>query len=80
HFHSQVCLLRSSANINGRRQPPPRKAPQPTDSDQDQDLDPQQPQEEGEAADSPRAPQAQGTDMFVFVANVVASSNCLQHY
>ncbi|XP_041420517.1 myb-related transcription factor, partner of profilin-like [Xenopus laevis] len=38
---------------------PPRTAPQPTDSDQDQDLDPLQPQEEGEAADSPRGPQAQ---------------------
>ncbi|XP_041423622.1 myb-related transcription factor, partner of profilin-like [Xenopus laevis] len=38
---------------------PPRTVPQPTDSDQDQDLDPQQPQEEGEAAESPRAPQAQ---------------------
>ncbi|XP_041426545.1 myb-related transcription factor, partner of profilin-like [Xenopus laevis] len=38
---------------------PPRTVPQPPDSDQDQDLDPQQPQEEGEAAESPRAPQAQ---------------------
>ncbi|OCT93128.1 hypothetical protein XELAEV_18016195mg [Xenopus laevis] len=38
---------------------PPRTAPQSTDSDQDQNLDPQQPQEEGEVSDSPRAPQAQ---------------------
>ncbi|OCT84318.1 hypothetical protein XELAEV_18022466mg [Xenopus laevis] len=41
----------------GHVEAPPRTAPQPTDSDQD--LDPQQPQEEGEAADSPRAPHAQ---------------------